>query len=421
MSTNNQTQFELKLYPLDESEFIGTIWIEDDGNSTENSISIQTVIILDRSGSMGDEARRLTNEIIPLVLSKLSYKKSESVHLIAFETNTQHYSVTVENFESLSIQAAGGTNMAPAVRMCHSLFSSLDANKPVRVLTISDGQVGDCRETEKAATAFVEFLSTSEFSINSQAVRLFTSKSQPDTKALCSLLQINNTRPSQLADIAAKESNENIATVIAALFQTDNFSSGTSLTMETKLGLKFPWDTTLLSQIMLLPGENLFWLKKVPSQEMKISDSLVKVVMQKPVTLNKFQRLMEGKLFYIVDHMKILKVVGTVEANKSVELMLRYFEEKESNLARPLTIGKYFNVDSVPRKKISELLAAIAEDENIQKLDSAQIAEYLRGIGKTSEKTNWVDRIADIRVDIRLIIIILIILLAIIAYELVSD
>lgn len=406
MDKNEGQLYELKLYPLENEEYIGTIKIDaivepvKKPDDSEVSKSVQTVILLDRSGSMGDAARRVSNEIIPLFLTKLLYKKTDVLHFITFESNTKLYTMTIEGMKSLAIRAAGGTKMALAVTKCLTLFESLDCDKPVRVLTISDGKVGDQPETERAATALVDFLRNRDFSINSQAVRLFTSASQPDTKALCSLLQINNTTTSKLADISTTETNEAIAVKMADLFRSDNLSSGQSLTTDSKVFLKFPWESAAASQLTLVPGDNLFWLKGAPSDDIKIGDSPIKISMQSPLTLLKFQALMEEKLSYIVDHMKILKVVGTEEANKTVKKMVEYFEQKETSLAQKSPLARFFNIDSIHRKKISSLLLVIAEDENVTKLDSAEKADYLRKVGYNKETPSWIEQAADMGIDI---------------------
>lgn len=380
---DNEDSYELKLHPLDENEYIGSIKIKTgdtaDNEKQEFPKCIQTVIILDRSGSMGDAARRVSNEIIPLFLAKLAYKASDVIHFITFDSNTQLYTVTIDSMKSLPIRATGATKMSPAIRKCQELFKTFNKNEPIRVLTISDGKVVDGRETEKAATSFVEFLGGLDFSINSQAVRLFTSASQPDTTALCSLLQINNTTTSQLADISTRERNDPIATKIANLFKADNFSTGLRLKTDENIILKFPWDSTATSQVNLVPGDNLFWLKKAPSTGTKVGKFPVTIVMQEPLTLLKFQELINLRLDYIIDHMKILKVVGSQEANDMVRKMLEYFEIRESFLAAESDLNKAYYM------KISKLLAKIANDDNVKKLDSARKAEYLRNPGCAKE------------------------------------
>lgn len=370
-----ENELKLNLYPLVGNDFIGTIWMEDE----QSSNSIQTVIIVDQSLSMKESTGRLTNEILPLVLSKLSYDKSQRFHLVTFAMESLPYYVTCEEMKSLAIKTHYGTNLSPAIQNVHSILRLLDANQPIRILSISDGEVQDGQAIEHSMRALTEYLDSSNFSINSQAVRLFTSESQPDTKALCSLLQINNTTTSQLVDINAKESNENIATKIAKLFQADNFSKYKTLFMEKQIILRYPWYSKPTSQIILLPGLNLFWLKMAPKGGIMIRNSPVNVIMRNPVTLNKFHDLMEPRLAYIVDHMKILKVVDSMEANKKVTLMLKYFDTKEGKLAG--TSVKYSNIDSASQKKIATFLAGIANDEYVRHLDSAVTAVYLRYTG----------------------------------------
>jgi hypothetical protein len=245
------------------------------------------------------------------------------------------------------------------------------------VLTISDGQVGDQKETEKTAASFVAFCKSRSFAINSQAVRLFTSESQPDTTALCSLLQINNVTKSKLTDISTKESNEVIATKIAELFRNDGLANNKTLKTESEAIMKFPWESST-AQLKLKPGDNLFWMKERPSKDIMIDEIPVEIKMQPQMTLKRFHALMIDKLDFIIDHMKILKVVGTEEAERSVVEMLEYFKTTEDNLTEKSSLVKYLNVNSLHKKKISNVLTKIANDEKINELNSAQKAEYLR-------------------------------------------
>lgn len=398
--TNQNETYNLKLHPMGEKEFIGTIKIEESLNEVmESSELIETVVILDRSGSMSDAVRRVTNEIIPLFLAKLSYESQKIIHFITFDTKAQLFTVTIDRMKSLTIRAQGGTNMAPAVVKLEEVLQNFDINGSIRVLTISDGQVGDQKESLKAATSFAEFCKIKKFSINSQAVRLFTSESQPDTTALCSLLQINNVTQSKLADISSKESNEIIATKIAELFRNDGLANNKTLKSESNAILKFPWESSS-AQIKLKPGNNVFWMKEKPS-EIKIDDIPVEIQLQPPMTLKKFQALMVDKLDFIVDHMKILKVVGTEEAEKVVAKILEYFEKTEDNLTQKSSLVKYFNVKSLHKNKISNLLGSIAKDEKINDLNSAQKADYLReNDNQNDENSSLLEKILDSGFDI---------------------
>lgn len=421
MVKNKGRSFKLKFYPLDPEEYIGTIKV-DDKVGPQGSESVQTIIILDKSGSMEDTAGRISNEIIPLFLTKLFYEPTDVVHLITFESQARRSTVTVENMKSLVIIGDGWTYMAPAVSECKTIFNEFNSDKPVRVLTISDGEIQDQKKTDEAATNLVDSLKNLHFTINSQAVRLFTSDDQPDTKALCSLLQLNNTTTSKLVDISTSESNESIASRMADLFKNDNFMSAQSLTTDEQVLLKFPWESSAASQLTLVPGENLFWLVGVPSDDFKIVDESLNFALESPLTLLQFQALMKDKLHYIVNHMKILKVINTVESNETVKKMVKYFDQKETSLARKSPFAKFLNIDLIHRNKISGLLSLIAEDDTVKNLDSAKTADYLREIGFIEETENWIERAASWGIDIdkigmKKVLIFLVLFLAFLIYQ----
>lgn len=376
---------ELKIYPLDEQEYIGTIEIEENFTKAELS-TVQTIIILDTSGSMQDSARRMANEVLPLFISKLLYEQSHVFHLIEFETTTYWHSVTAERMKKLLIEADGGSALAPALKKCIEVFKTFTKN-PVRILTISDGELMDLPESERATKELLEFLKTKNFAINSQAVRLFTSSEQPDTSALCSLLQINNITTTHLIDISTSESNESIANKMANLFKADKLSDDQSLASDTKVIFKFPWQSTPTYEITLVPGENLFWFKGLLPNAIKIGTADVQVSMQAPLNLVNFQALMDGKLFYIVDHMKVLKIVGTDEANRTIKRIVDYFQEKETVLVQKSTLVRFLKIDSTHRMRISNLLASIEKD-NVKLFNSSQNAEYLRKSVYTKDKLN---------------------------------
>lgn len=369
MATNQEKQFKMLVYPLDQSEFIGTIRV-DDGNHISNLV--HTVILLDRSNNMGDETVRFTTEIIPLVLSKLSYTENERVHFLTFASYSVLKYLTVEGIKSLSSEFYGRerTRLASAIKYVHSFFQEGDrngmlfnVNNPVRILITSAGGVEDYDNVTNNSSALLECLYASDFSVNSQAVKLITSNSQPDTKALCSVLQLNNMTTSRILNIDAKESNETIATAIAQVFLTDNFSRSKILRMEKEIILKFPWNWKASSQIMLVPGFNLFWLKDVPTGDVTITNKRVDIVMQHQLTLAKFQDLMEPKLPYIVDHINILKVLDTVKANETVNSIVKYFATKEEKLAESSDCFSVY-------KKISSLLVDTVNGNNINEQNS---------------------------------------------------
>lgn len=244
------------------SDFTGEITIK--ATSGNHQSLYQTIIILDRSSSMAGQFERIVNTILPMFFGKLTYQPLNTINLITFESNSSLHKETVQSFRSLPLRSDGGTFMRPAVDICRQVFQSLDSAKPVRVLTISDGEIQDQPETKSSADNLAAYLESSGFFINSKAVRLFTSSAQPDTTALCSMLQINNAIPKSLVDISTYETDDAIATKMAELFMHDNFNDPHLLTTSMSIMSSEPWSLTKLSKLHLSPGKNSFWMTQVP-------------------------------------------------------------------------------------------------------------------------------------------------------------
>lgn len=402
----------MKTHELAENEFIGTVQIVKAPKNQQNPSLLQTIIVLDRSGSMGSNVELIVNNILPHFLSKLFYDDNQVVHLITFDTDTELFSTNIKMLETMKIASRRGTVMTPAVVKLQELLKTFDCIKPIRLLTISDGQVHDCVNVQSSASQLVEFLKKHNFSINSQVVRLFTGNSQPDTTALASLLQLNNTTTSILIDISSSVACEEIVDKMVDLFKTDNLDCGQTLTTKGSILLKYPWETSS-SHLTLTPGDNLFWLKSIPDNETKINNNQVIVVPQQSLTVLKFQALMDN---FIADHMRLLKIIGTRETENTVIQMLEYFEQKEDYLISN-SLAVQIGLDWIHSKKISKVLDVIAKDDSIKSLDPAQKAEYLRQTGSSKENPTFVERLFATGIDIdsdesRKMIIVLLVLFA---------
>lgn len=146
----------------------------DDKSSKQRLL--QTVIILDRSGSMGQSVHRVVNELLPQFFKQLQYSPEDTIHLITFDSVCELLTKRVDDFGKLPINCRGCTNMTLAVHKFKELFATLDMSIPLRVLTISDGDVDNKTTTKVAGDDLAKFVSDFQVSINSQAMRLFTSQ-----------------------------------------------------------------------------------------------------------------------------------------------------------------------------------------------------------------------------------------------------
>lgn len=359
----------LEIYPINDSESIGSIFLNDVSEQ-----EVHMIIILDKSKSMKSESTRMVTEIFPDFLSKLSYKPKDVVTLITFESVGERHNLKIEGLKKFPAEAAGGTNMAPAIlKLREKLFEFSDPRVPIRLLTVSDGEISDPYETKKATQGLIRQLAKQHFTINSQAVRLFTSAAQPDTTALSSLIQLNNVTKPQLADISSTEGNEEIATKIAKLFMDDKLSSSCQLTFDNDIVKKYPWDQKSFKNINLVPGNNLFWIEgNVSNVTAKIGDKIASVLQQSPLTLETFNDLLKPALGNICKLMKIQKVIGSKEAKATVKKVQNYFKATEKLL------GKRSPACDLPLyEKVSAALEKIVEDKTVDDMDPQQRAEYL--------------------------------------------
>lgn len=376
----------LKLFPLGD-HFMGSV--DFDSKSSNAKSNLQTIVILDKSGSMGNNVKKMINEVLPKFFKNLAYEPKQLLNLILFDDKAALFRMWVHELTTTRKKCGGVTMMAPAIHELKKLFETFDSDVPVRLLTLSDGEVFDPQEVEIAGAKLAKVLLKSNFTVNSQAVRLFTSNSQPDTTALCSVLRFNNLTRSSLVDISAHLSSDLIAEQMAELFISDGLSSAVNLTADSNVFMKLPWEDETTTSLSISKENNLFWLNAIPGS-VKIGDKPVEIAMQEPLTLAKFHALLEKKLLFIVDYLKVLKVVGSDEANGIIRRAFAYIEEKEIFLADKLACEGLLDPKklrdrvrilmkaSAKQKKITNILATIANDNKVRQLNSAQKADYLR-------------------------------------------
>ena len=405
------SDLELFLYP-NENGFIGKILLNlsDDTNVNESLLSksnVSTIVILDRSGSMGNSVPRFVNQILPEVFKSLNYADNEIITLITFDSSPNKYTIPVNQLARFNIKCQGQTYMAPGISMltdfirnelpkdCHSL----------RLLTISDGQVHDQNQVQTAAAQLTSLVKN-DFIINSQAIRLFTSSFQPDTRAVSSLLQLNTITNVNLLDLNTNLTNMVISATIASLFSGDSLNRHAILKSEESILKSTPWQTGHYDTISLFPGENLFWLTKLPTDKLTVGQTNVKICLQEGLTVETYENVLKTKIEYYINQLKILKVVNTTESQNEISAIMNYFQGIESSL---LTSDDDVNIllndsslcarlqylkKSINQKKKSFVMrmSQIANDDKVAQLNSAQQAEYLRALDNSSKNARGLAR-----------------------------
>ena len=198
-----------------------------------------------------------------------------------------------------------------------------------RILTISDGEVWDQTETLQKASEFAAKIN-GKFSINSQAIRFFTSSSQPDTTALSSVLQLNTVGKPTLIDIDSSQDDNEIVSILCSLFN-DDLDSNIKLQAKTNNLRIDPWADPV-KEIRLTSGKNVVWSTEQDGLELRIGETdvlPVKVEVGADVSKDNYKEIFGEKIDGYIQKLKILKVVGTEQAMKEMDDIIDYFHEIE--------------------------------------------------------------------------------------------
>ena len=326
-------------------------------NAKTNSASAEFIVILDISGSMGYNVNRIITKILPNMLTKLNYQDDDIIHLITFDSWVEYHPMTKKQLENSTIKDRGGTYMSEVFDELSKII--LTKQTCFRILTISDGDVFDQTETLQKGSEFAAKIK-GKYSINSQAVRFFTSSWQPDTTALSSVLQLSTVGKPTLIDIDSNQDDNKIVDILYPLF-IDDLDSNIKLQSKTNNLRIDPWAVPV-KEIKLNPGRNVIWSSVPDGLELLIGKKdvhPVKVEKAAEVSKDNYKEILGEKIDCYIQKLKVLKVVGTEQAKKEMDDIIGYFHSIEP---------------------VSAKMEQIRNENNIDHLDNKQKAEYLRKV-----------------------------------------
>ena len=326
-------------------------------NAKTNSASVEFIVILDISGSMGDNVNRIITKILPNMLTKLNYLDDDIIHLITFEDIVEYHPMTKKQLENSTISWMRDDDMREVFNVLSNII--LTKQTCFRILTISDGDVFDQTETLQKGSEFAAKIK-GKYSINSQAVRFFTSSCQPDTTALSSVLQLNTVGKPTLIDINSNQDDNKIVDILYSLF-IDDLDSNIKLQSKTNNLRIDPWAVPV-KEIRLIPGKNVIWSSVPDGLELLIGKKdvhPVKVEKAAEVSKDNYKEILGEKINCYIQKLKVLKVVGTEQAKKEMDDIIEYFHSIEP---------------------VSAKMEQIRNENNINHLDNEQKAEYLRKV-----------------------------------------
>lgn len=367
------------------------------------------VVLLDRSGSMGQNVNRIITKILPKTLEKLGYKQSDTIHIVLYNypdeesykkqnyyhsgnKGAEYVQFQVKELLTSNIGSRGSTNLGPGLRLLPKVFSNL--SDKVRFLHISDGQIQDMDDAVECSEEIHKIINNGR-KINSQAIRYMTG-GQPDTRGLSSTLKFGNTVSSQLLDIqyVTDEIGFNmVADKIFQQFDSDGLTYKIELKTDSDYIMTNPWENPV-SYTTLSIGQNTLWFKEMP-KSIGISgvEADLKPETSDDINLSNITDVIDDRLNYYVDRIRILKIVNTDDSKAEISNILGYFERFHTylNTLEIVQNSEYtpdlkFRFNNIKRnieqrrKSLFMKLQQLANDDIVTQLNSAQQADYLRGI-----------------------------------------
>ena len=102
----------LKLHKCKTECYIGEIEIPFKlSNPNNNNFEYELIIILDQSGSMGDNVQKMITQVFPELLTKLKIPNNKKINLILFETKTRLIEMNIYDLKNSQEWEEGGTSM----------------------------------------------------------------------------------------------------------------------------------------------------------------------------------------------------------------------------------------------------------------------------------------------------------------------
>lgn len=349
-----------------------------------------TIVVLDRSGSMGTQVERMTNRIFPEVLRSLGAEEDEEVILITFDSQIATYWTTVAGLRTMDIYRRGRTYMegvAAALREVTDKLRARPIPPPVRLLGLSDGMLNDGPSALAAMTAVTEAVKK-DLNIVARGVRLQTSsRGSPSTTALASLLQMSTGTPASLVTILASTNDTSMIEALADMFAYVELRAAAHMiiTPGAEVLCNEPWSEPRDS-LHVPEGNTVVWLRELPKIVL-INGKRVEVKTGMQVTHDTLDKLLGDTLEYYVNQVRLLKVTNTTQSRESMERIVAFFRDFESTFAEPdvdLTGADVVTRMTAVRRRTAARLSSIvntleqiANDDRVAALNAQQQADWL--------------------------------------------
>ena len=365
------------------------IKIEIDEKEKSHPLNNEFIFILDISGSMGPYVNQILTKVIPKVYEKFNYPNEKKIYLITFAMQSQYYHWNKEEFMKSTIEGDGGSFIAGALDKLGEILNKIDKDSLVNILTLSDGEIGDQLETLKKADKLYNSYYSKFNYINSNAIRFLSYKNViPETRALCSLLNFNKIKKSNLIEfnpdnlIMTDDKLEEFSNLIFENFKEE--ISGWKISCENdEKKLRIEPIGELKNQILLKQGSNTFFydgiIDNLPDLVNVSSDegSTKSISFGEDVNQENLNEIYKDTIYCIFDKVINNKVINTKESKKKNQDFINYIKLLETKTKETEKIKT--------NNKLSSKLESITSDNEVSKLNSNQLNDFIQKEKKECE------------------------------------
>ena len=376
------------------------------------SSGVETIILLDVSGSMGQNVQRIFNNYLPSALEKAGFGLNEQITIVTFSDKANIYNHTINSLRNSTQRTEGSTYMSYGVKAVDIVMSG-SKYKKFRLLSLSDGELNDRHESVNEADRLSQKIRNNKWVVSSNVIRFFTSSAQPDTRGLSAMLKLDTKGAANdnfVLDISASSNTNEIIQRFADSL-TDNLGSSCKIVSDESVFLETPWGNPS-TELTLLSGQNTFWLTKVPNVITIVNktsngnlNETIEIVEGKSLNFNCFNTILKDKVDYFMQRLKILKVVNSADAKAEVDSIVSYFQQLEklfslndnpvdvmNNHGLQTRLAFFRDLAQKKSRSVSIQMSAIANDDKVNQLNSAQQANYLRSANVSSNAKNLAKR-----------------------------
>ena len=359
------------------------------GKGSSLSSNCEFIFVMDISGSMGGYVNQILTKVFPKVYDKLNFPENKIIHLLTFESSVQYYTYNKNDFKNSTIDGGGGTEMSEIPNQLENILNKYNSDKSICLLTLSDGVIHDQDETQKNAANLVKKLNGRFTNLNSQAIRFMSSDyAQPDTRALCSLLQLNSNLQNNsniLLTFNPVDTNNNnysmsdnkceeLATEISKLFQ---ISEGSGWILKSNGNKKFkvePYGQEL-SFLELPKGKTSLFIDSVCSSDISNDFSLstgdnsekASLYSKGEVTQSNLYQVYQDSIEKLMKKVIINKGIKTSDSKNNNDKIINFINILENKT--PGTKGS--------NNKLTQLFQNINNDQTTNNLNGNQLNDYI--------------------------------------------